>query len=66
MYNLENKMSKKLVIYCSYNEKLKVSSIKFSPLYIKESNQWRLNYLNEIIEELQFEKDFILNNLNAS
>jgi len=59
-------MSKKLVIHCSYDEKHELSNIKLSPLYLCKTDEWRLNYLNEIIAELEFEKNFILNNLKTS
>lgn len=59
-------MSKKLAIYCSYDDKNESSNVKLSKLYLCKTDKWRVNYLNEIIAELEFERNFILSNPKTS
>jgi hypothetical protein len=59
---------KKILMYCSYNYKYDVAAIRYSTQYINETNEFRLKAIDELINELNTEKQRIIlvNNLNIS
>lgn len=59
---------KKILMYCSYNYKYDAPSIRYSSQYVNESNDFRLKAIDELINELNIEKERIIlvNSLSIS
>jgi hypothetical protein len=51
---------KKILMYCSYNYKYDVAAIKYSTQYVNEPNNFRLKAIDELINELNMEKERII------
>jgi hypothetical protein len=59
-------MANKIVIYNSYDFKNKGAYLKLSSTYQDATHQWKLDFINEVIKELEKEKNYLTNNLNIS
>lgn len=58
-------MSKKIVIYCGWDDKHESSYTKMPESYQSLTKQQKLILLTELVEELEHEKKFICNQDNA-